>query len=49
MGDWEHPYRTMDWSYEKRQLEVVRDMVKKGAEESCPSLALYSLRTVYTR
>jgi hypothetical protein len=24
--------RKKDWSYEKRQLEVVRDMVKKGAE-----------------
>lgn len=30
MGEWDEPYRTMDWSYEKRQLEVVRDMVKKG-------------------
>jgi len=30
MGDWENPYRTMDWSYERRQLEVVRDMVRKG-------------------
>lgn len=30
MGDWENPYRTMDWRYEKRQLEVVRDMVRKG-------------------
>lgn len=31
MGDWENPYRTMDWRYERRQLEVVRDMVDKGA------------------
>jgi isoleucyl-tRNA synthetase len=30
MGDWENPYRTMDWSYEKRQLGVVKDMVGKG-------------------
>jgi len=30
MGDWDNPYKTMDWSYERRQLEVVRDMVRKG-------------------
>lgn len=23
-------YRTMDWSYERRQLGVVREMVRKG-------------------
>lgn len=31
-------YRTMDWSYEKRQLGVVREMVRKGefvAAERC--------------
>jgi isoleucyl-tRNA synthetase len=39
MGDFAKPYRTMDWSYEKRQLEVVRDMVGKGAFSSFdPSL-----------
>lgn len=26
----EEGYRTMDWSYEKRQLGVVREMVRKG-------------------
>lgn len=31
MGDWDRPYKTMDWQYEKRQLQVVRDMVGKGA------------------
>lgn len=36
MADWENPYRTMDWSYEKRQLEVVRDMVKQGTCNSRP-------------
>lgn len=25
-------YRTMDWSYERRQLGVVREMVRKGME-----------------
>ncbi|KWU46368.1 isoleucyl-tRNA synthetase [Rhodotorula sp. JG-1b] len=42
MGDWEHPYRTMDWGYEKRQLEVVRDMVKKGLIVSHHRPTLYS-------
>ncbi|GAA5862969.1 hypothetical protein JCM3774_006704 [Rhodotorula dairenensis] len=42
MGDWKNPYRTMDWSYEKRQLEVVRDMVKKGLIVSHHRPTLYS-------
>lgn len=28
-------YRTMEWGYEKRQLEIVREMVRKGACPSC--------------
>ncbi|GAA5989113.1 hypothetical protein JCM10908_001163 [Rhodotorula pacifica] len=42
MGEWDKPYRTMDWSYEKRQLEVVRDMVKKGLIVSHHRPTLYS-------
>lgn len=33
IGDWEKPYRTMDWEFERRQLRVVRDMVRRGASE----------------
>ncbi|GAA6026796.1 hypothetical protein JCM8097_005868 [Rhodosporidiobolus ruineniae] len=42
MGDWRKPYRTMDWSYEKRQLEVVRDMVGKGLIVTHHRPTLYS-------
>lgn len=34
-------YKTMDWSYEKRQLGVVREMVRKG--ESIVELGLLLL------
>ena len=30
MGDWDRPYKTMDLEFEISQLEVFRDMVKKG-------------------
>ncbi|ORX51537.1 isoleucyl-tRNA synthetase [Hesseltinella vesiculosa] len=30
MGEWDHPYRTLDKDYEIRQLGVFHDMVKKG-------------------
>ncbi|KAI9258793.1 Isoleucyl-tRNA synthetase [Phascolomyces articulosus] len=30
MGDWEHPYRTLDKDYEIRQLRVFREMMKRG-------------------
>lgn len=36
-------YRTMDWSYEKRQLGVVREMVRKGKRFSQFSVANLSL------
>ncbi|GAA6001181.1 hypothetical protein JCM10207_007447 [Rhodosporidiobolus poonsookiae] len=42
MGDWERPYRTMDWAYERRQLEVVRDMVSKGLIVTHHRPTLYS-------
>ncbi|GAA5926472.1 hypothetical protein JCM10213_002362 [Rhodosporidiobolus nylandii] len=42
MGDFDRPYRTMDWSYEKRQLEVVRDMVGKGLIVTHHRPTLYS-------
>ncbi|GAA5970004.1 hypothetical protein JCM11641_000230 [Rhodosporidiobolus odoratus] len=42
LGDFEKPYRTMDWSYEKRQLEVVRDMVGKGLIVTHHRPTLYS-------
>ncbi|GAA5868985.1 hypothetical protein JCM8547_003242 [Rhodosporidiobolus lusitaniae] len=42
MGDFANPYRTMDWSYEKRQLEVVRDMVGKGLIVTHHRPTLYS-------
>ncbi|GAA5835693.1 hypothetical protein JCM9279_004619 [Rhodotorula babjevae] len=42
MGDWDNPYRTMDWRYERRQLEVVRDMVDKGLIVSHHRPTLYS-------
>ncbi|GAA5822946.1 hypothetical protein JCM5353_007907 [Sporobolomyces roseus] len=42
MGDWDNPYKTMDWSYERRQLEVVRDMVRKGLIVSHNRPTLYS-------
>jgi isoleucyl-tRNA synthetase len=33
LGEWDEGtgYRTMSWAYEKRQLGVVREMVRKGA------------------
>lgn len=30
MADWKNPWRTMDKSFEMRQLEVFKEMVKKG-------------------
>ncbi|GAA5903873.1 isoleucine--tRNA ligase ISM1 [Sporobolomyces salmoneus] len=42
MGDWDNPYKTMDWSYEKRQLGVVKDMVGKGLIVSHNRPTLYS-------
>ncbi|KAJ2748103.1 isoleucine-tRNA ligase, partial [Coemansia nantahalensis] len=30
MGDWEHPYLTLDPEYEARQLEVFKEMVLRG-------------------
>ncbi|GAA6059397.1 hypothetical protein JCM10212_003629 [Sporobolomyces blumeae] len=42
MGEWEKPYKTMDWSYEKRQLQVVRDMVGKGLIVTHNRPTLYS-------
>ncbi|KAI8062597.1 isoleucine--tRNA ligase [Gongronella butleri] len=30
IGDWDHPYRTLDKDYEIRQLGVFHDMVEKG-------------------
>ncbi|GAA5931611.1 isoleucine--tRNA ligase ISM1 [Sporobolomyces koalae] len=42
MGDWNNEYRTMDWKYEKRQLEVVRDMVHRGLIVSHNRPTLYS-------
>ncbi|BGP46250.1 isoleucine-tRNA ligase [Rhodotorula kratochvilovae] len=42
MGDWDRPYRTMDWKYERRQLEVVRDMVGKGLIVTHHRPTLYS-------
>ncbi|TGZ84101.1 isoleucyl-tRNA synthetase [Ascodesmis nigricans] len=30
MGEWDNPYKTMDKSYEVRQLEVFKEMLKKG-------------------
>lgn len=40
MGDWEHPYVTMDPSYEAAELRVVADLVDKG-------LIYRDLRPVY--
>ncbi|GAA5999326.1 isoleucine--tRNA ligase ISM1 [Rhodotorula paludigena] len=42
MGDWDRPYKTMDWQYEKRQLQVVRDMVGKGLIVTHHRPTLYS-------
>ncbi|GEM11661.1 isoleucyl-tRNA synthetase [Rhodotorula toruloides] len=42
MGDWERPYRTMDWEFEKRQLRVVRDMVGRGLVVTHHRPTLYS-------
>ncbi|GAA5908415.1 hypothetical protein JCM6882_007930 [Rhodosporidiobolus microsporus] len=42
LGDWARPYRTMDWEYERRQLEVVRDMVGKGLIVTHHRPTLYS-------
>ena len=40
MGDWEHPYKTMDKGYEAAQLEVFRSMFRQG-------LIYRDLRPVY--
>ncbi|BGP06220.1 isoleucine-tRNA ligase [Rhodotorula toruloides] len=42
MGDWERPYRTMDWEFERRQLRVVRDMVGRGLIVTHHRPTLYS-------
>ncbi|GAA5983162.1 hypothetical protein JCM5350_007903 [Sporobolomyces pararoseus] len=42
MGDWNKSYKTMDWEYEKRQLEIVQKMVEKGLIVSNNRPTLYS-------
>ncbi|GAA5896774.1 hypothetical protein JCM5296_002998 [Sporobolomyces johnsonii] len=42
MGEWERPYKTMEWGYERRQLEVVREMVRKGLIVTHHRPTLYS-------
>lgn len=35
MGEWEQPYKTMDLEFEISQLEVFREMVRKGRVAPC--------------
>ena len=34
MCDWKHIYRTFDLKYEIRQLQVFREMLKRGKDET---------------
>ncbi|GAA5947425.1 hypothetical protein JCM3765_001673 [Sporobolomyces pararoseus] len=47
LGDWENSYKTLDWEYEKRQLEIVQRMVSKNLIvcKNRPSLYSPSSRT----
>ncbi|CEQ39985.1 SPOSA6832_01558, partial [Sporobolomyces salmonicolor] len=42
MGDWARPYKTMEWGYERRQLEVVKEMVRQGLIVTHHRPTLYS-------
>lgn len=34
MGDWENPYLTLTKDFEMRQLVVLREMIKKGTNDT---------------
>ncbi len=34
MGDWENPYLTLTKDFEMRQLVVLREMIKKGTNNT---------------